>query len=157
MTSRNSPMNGEPSSTCHESTTSGQLPLISHSTVAPTDEDLLLEKSTPSPPHHHHITLKNNNNMIAIDQKQLIHPIGHGEGDDDDHMIFSSKPQQGCFQIRGRIRYSILLLTVICLTFIRSNELSFNFTVICMNSNETNSIVSFFLKIGLELRIPKCW
>lgn len=45
---------------------------------------------------------------------------------------------------RSRIRYAILVVTVLCLTSARSNELSFNFTVICMTSNSTENPVNFF-------------
>lgn len=50
--------------------------------------------------------------------------------------------------IKYNIRYCILILTVVCLTFTRSNELSFNFTVICMNSNTTTGYKVSFLWIG---------
>jgi len=39
--------------------------------------------------------------------------------------------------LKHKFRYVILIVTVLCLTFTRSNELSFNFTVICMNMNTT--------------------
>ncbi|KAE9547402.1 hypothetical protein FO519_009387 [Halicephalobus sp. NKZ332] len=47
-----------------------------------------------------------------------------------------SEEDESCF-LRHKFRYAILILTVLCLTFTRSNELSFNFTVICMNMNTT--------------------
>ncbi|KAI1720413.1 major facilitator superfamily domain-containing protein [Ditylenchus destructor] len=38
---------------------------------------------------------------------------------------------------KGYFRYLLLLISILCMTSTRSNELSFNFTVICMTSNSS--------------------
>lgn len=40
------------------------------------------------------------------------------------------------------MRYLILIITILCMTAIKSNEISFNLTVICMTSNSTSVIVN---------------
>lgn len=47
-----------------------------------------------------------------------------------------SEDDESCC-LKNKFRYIILIVTALCLTFTRSNELSFNFTVICMNMNTT--------------------
>ena len=146
------------------SSTSGQLP---------TEEECLLmeEKESPSSssvlehPQHHPIesssdsgtspkissNINNNNSDVDIEHKQLISPSSNHQNLRDPEAVkrISSSREVyadgGCAGTRGRVRYFILFLTVMCLTFTRSNELSFNFTVICMNSNATNLIVSFYI------------
>jgi MFS family permease len=125
MTSLTLPLNGE-SPSSHQSSSSGQLPKI-----LAEDECLLLQSQTPSSP-----TAQNNNNHF----EQKLIPARKAS----DELIISKgsngKKDKGCFGGRGGVRYFILILTVTCLTFTRSNELSFNFNVICMTSNATNHI-----------------
>jgi hypothetical protein len=48
--------------------------------------------------------------------------------------------------LKFRVRFIVLFIAVLFLTFTRANELSFNFTVICMTSNSSINIVSLFWK-----------
>lgn len=42
----------------------------------------------------------------------------------------------------ANVRYLILIITILCMTAIKSNEISFNLTVICMTSNSTSDPIS---------------
>jgi hypothetical protein len=57
----------------------------------------------------------------------------------------STKRREECLPsfLRNRVRFLILLVTMLFLILTRANELSFNFTVICMTSNTTVNNVSF--------------
>jgi hypothetical protein len=44
-----------------------------------------------------------------------------------------------------KTRYAMLALGVLCMTSLRSNELAFNLTVICMTSNATSDVLIFVL------------
>lgn len=48
--------------------------------------------------------------------------------------------------LKSRVRYIILTMTMLYLTFTRANELGFNFTIICMLNNSTENNVSHNLR-----------
>lgn len=57
---------------------------------------------------------------------------------------------------KGYFRYLLLLISILCMTSTRSNELSFNFTVICMTSNSSvNNVCFTFSLAALEIYIFK--
>lgn len=70
--------------------------------------------------------------------------------EEDNKIEYSQKNNLCCGLIFSRlfgtkIRYLILLITVLCMSASRSNELTFNFTVICMTSNSSVNNVRLFL------------